>query len=231
MRLIVRTNSAYDPDRLRKNLGATRSRQQGSKFVDFVKVPWWPLGEAVLWCATSRTFVICLNAEDMDKVPDQPAPNVDHLPPPIVSLLKYRSDKGTFFWFVAHADHWDQTFLKFFLAAWPAEDRQTLFKIQTIGLGLRADTGATTSRQRPARISEEVKPENRGIAVDLVVTTPSDLDSVAVRNAIEGGVDRLKLSIRNSGGADTGYSAELFGAPAEWESALQSLKGKVPGLK
>jgi hypothetical protein len=231
MRLIVRTRSAYDVDRLRPALGATRSRQEGNKFVDYIKPSGWPLPEAVLWCATSKTFIICLTAEDMAKVPEQPFPNVDHLAPQIADLLKTRSDKGTFFYLVGHADHWDKTFLNLLLLKWPDEDRKTFFKIQTIGIGLRADTGATTSRQRPARITEEVKPENKGIAVDLIVTTQSDENRADVRNALEGGIERLKLSIRNSSSNDNRYSAELFGTPAEWETALQALKAKVPGLK
>jgi hypothetical protein len=231
IQLIVRTRSTYDQDQLRQKLGVTRSRQEGSRNVDYIKPPGWPLGEAVLWCATSKTFIICLTAEDMAKVPEQPAPSIDHLPPQIGDLLRYRSDKGTFFYLVGHAEHWDKTILNLLLLKWPEEDRKTLFKIQTIGIGLRADSGATTSRQRPARISEEVKPENKGIAVDLVVTTQSDLDTVAVRDSIEGGVDRLKLSIRNTSSSDNRYSAELFGTPAEWETALQALKAKVPGLK
>jgi hypothetical protein len=231
VRLVVRTNEAYDADKLRERLQTTHSRKDGNKTLDYVKISALPIGEPVLWCAAPRTYVICLSSEDMAKVPDQPSTNVDRFVRPIPDLLRSRSDKEDFLSVVAHSDHWEKTPLSLLVQKWPEEDRKLLFKVRTVGVGLRADRGATTSRQRPARITEEVKPEDKGIAADIVFQTNSDLDTVAVRDSLLEGVNRLKLSLRDSSGGDNRFSAEIFGTPAEWDAAIKSIRDNAGGKK
>ena len=225
MCLVVRTRSRYDAAKLREKLNATRSKTEGAKSIDLIRLP-GVLGEAALWCPTPRTFIICRPAEEIAKVPDVPTKGVEHLSSqPLVELLSARSDRDTFLWLVAHSNDWQKTSL-----AWPLlslkmtpEDRQTLFSVRTVGVGLRLDRGAVTTRARPARISEEVKPEKRGIAVDLVVKTAGDTAALDVRKALEDRLEKLNLEIKDSNLKENRYSVTISAKPAEWEQAAQLL--------
>ncbi len=104
------------------------------------------------------------------------------------------------------------------------EDRQTLFSVRTIGIGLRLDRGAVTTRSRPARITEEVKPDQRGIAADIVIKTAGETDLVDVRNALENRLEKMNLEIKDSNLKENRYSATISAKPAEWEQALQLLR-------
>ena len=133
-RIIVRTKSAYDAEAVRAELGRTGSKPIGTKTVDTLSPPGLPI-QMVMWCATARTLIICHRPEDMEKIPDVPHENCDQLPAPMVDLLKYRSDRDSFLWLVAHNEDWSKTILT--LLNLPTEQRKTLFKTQTIGLALR----------------------------------------------------------------------------------------------
>ncbi|MFL5340074.1 MAG: hypothetical protein ACJ8F7_07975 [Gemmataceae bacterium] len=223
VRLVVRTRGSYDPERLREKLGVTRSRAEGTKSIDLCKLPGLPM-ELALWCATSRTFVIC-SIEDVAKVPDQPVRGVDHLDPSLADLLRARSDRETFFWLVAHSEDWSRTGVILLTGGVPAEERKTLFSMRTLGVGLRLDSGTTTTRSRPARITEEVKPgDQRGVAADVVVMTAGEPDAIAVRDAIENRVEKMPLEIKNSDLKQNRYSVTISGKPTEWAQAIQALR-------
>lgn len=221
IRLVIRTRSDYDPGKLREKLGATRSRTEGAKAIDFIRPPGIPM-EVVLWCASPRTMVICRTVEDMAKVPDSPRPDGSHLAPPMVDLLNNRSDRDSFFWLVAHSDNWDKTLLPVLLARLPVADRKAILQIQTLGIGLRMDRGAVTSRSRPARVTEEVRLDKRSIAVDLI-TLSGSVEAVEIRNHFEQKLEKLKLEVKESEIRDRRYSVTLAGTASEWEQAIKAL--------
>ena len=220
-RLIVRTKSAYDPDKIREKLGRTGSKPLGTKTVDTLSPPRLPF-ELVLWCATPRTLIICHRPEDMQKIPDDPHPTSDHLSSAMTDVLKYRTDRDSFLWLVAHSDDWSKTLLA--LAKIPAESRKTLFKAQTVGLALRPDRGAITSRNRPARVTETIDPARTGVALDLVVKARSDEDALDLRKLFDDWFDGLKLDVRDSNLKETRYSATVAGSPKEFEDIVKTLR-------
>ncbi|HLZ09360.1 MAG TPA: hypothetical protein VKT80_12270, partial [Chloroflexota bacterium] len=224
-RVIVRTKSSYDADGIRNKLGRTGSKQLGTKTVDTLALPWlprWLPVEPVLWCATPRTLIICSRADDMQKIPDEPRANPDHLPAPIVELLKHRSDRDSFLWLVGYSEDWSKTL--FALLKIPAEQRKTLFKVQSVGLALRPDSGKITSRARPARVTETVTPEGSGVALDLVATTRTDEDALDLRTLLDNWFDALKLDVRDSNLKETRFSATIAGSPKEFEQIVRTLR-------
>jgi len=223
IRLVVRTHSSYDPEKLREKLGATRSKTEGTKAIDLIRLAGLP-GDAALWCATARTFVINYPAEDAANIPNEPAKGIEHLAPELVELLRARSDRDTFFWLVGHSQDWHTPALTLITLKMKPEDRQTLYSVRTIGIGLRLDRGAVTTRSRPARITEEVKPDQRGIAADIVIKTAGEIDLVDVRNALENRLEKMNLEIKDSNLKENRYSATISAKPAEWEQALQLLR-------
>lgn len=228
-RLIVRTRSSYDAEALRDKLGAFRSKQEGAKTLDSIRPQGVPL-EAVLWCATAKTFVITLTPEDMAKVPDEPAKNVDRLAPQLVDLMRYHSDKGTFFWLIGHAENWEPTTLGLLLKTSKKltnEERKKLFKLQTFAVAMRVDSGTVTSRARPARITENVDPQSRGYAVDLALTAANDEDAVEVRDLFELWLKNQQLEIRGEQRKGPVYSATLSGTPDDWNKAVASIRGSL----
>jgi hypothetical protein len=224
IRVVVQTRSSYDADDLRKKLGSKRSKKEGDRPYDLVQPAGLPF-EFALWCATPRTYVMCYPAEDLAKVPAEPNPHVERFAAPIADLLRYRSDRDSFFWAVAHADDWQTTPL-----AWLNFDEATkkmLFQIRTLGVGLRMDRGTITSRVRPARITEEVKPGPKPVALDLVVMTAAGSDMPAIRESIENWIDKQKLETRDSNLNDNRYTVTVTGSPDDWERAIKSLRERT----
>jgi len=226
VRLIVRTRSTYDAEALRTKLGSFRTKQEGAKTLDSIRPPGIPI-EAVLWCATAKTFVITLTPEDMDKVPDQPSKDVNRLAPQLVDLMRYRGEKGTFFWLMGHSDNWEKTTIGFLSKTSKKltdEERKKLFKMHTFALGMRMETGAVPSRARPARITEQVDPDARGYAADLVLNSESDEDAIALRSLVEGWLKNQRLELRDSTLKGPLYAASIAGDPDDWDSALKSVR-------
>ena len=228
IRIVVQTKSGYDADELRKRLGTKRSKKEGERSYDVVQPPGLPF-EFALWCCTAKTFVLCYPVEDFARIPAEPNPHVERFAPPIADLLRYRSDRDDFLSAVAHADDWNKTPLA--LLNLKKEDRETLFQVHTLGIGLRMDKGTITSRSRPARITEEVKPGPKGVALDLVVMTAGGTDMPAVRESVEKWIDRQKLETRDSRLNENLYSVSVIGTPEEWERALKSLKTSLAKSK
>ncbi len=224
IRVVVQTRSSYDADDLRKKLGSKRSKKEGDRPYDLVQPAGVPF-EFALWCATPRTFVMCYPAEDIGKVPAEPNPNVDRFSAPIADLLRYRSDRDTFFWVVAHADDWRRTPVA--LLNIDDATKKKLFQIRTLGVGLRMDTGTITSRVRPARITEEVRPGPKPVALDLVVITAGGADMPAIRESIENWIDKQKLETRDSNLNDNRYTVTVTGSPDDWERAIKSLRERT----
>lgn len=225
VRIVVQTRSHYDADDLRKRLGTKRTKKEGERSYDVVQPSGTPF-EFALWCSTSKTFVLTYPVEEFAKTPAEPNPQVDRFAAPIADLLRNRSDRDDFVSVVAHADDWRKTPIA--LLNLKEEDRKLWFQVRTLGMGLRMDKGTITSRNRPARITEEVKPGPRGVALDLIIVTAGGTDMPAVREALEKWIDRQKLETKDSRLNENLYSVSMVGTPEEWERALKSLRDKAP---
>jgi hypothetical protein len=225
IRIVVQTRSNYDADDLRKRLGTKRSKKEVERSYDVVQPAGLPF-EFALWCSTSKTFVLCYPVEDFGKIPAEPNPQVDRFAVQIADLLRNRSDRDDFVSIVVHADDWKKTPVG--LLNLKEEDRKILFQVRTLGIGMRMDKGTITSRNRPARITEEVKPGPKAVALDLVIATAGGTDMPAVRQALENWIERQKLEIRDSRLNENLYTLTLSGTPEEWERALRSLRNQAP---
>src|SRR5262249_42176305 len=124
--------------------------------------------EFALWSPTPHTLIAVYPADELTKIPAQPSENADRFAAPLAELLKARAERDSFLWLAAHSDHWEETSLPKtlpLLGVWP-----DLFKhaadIRTIGLAMRKETGATTTRARPARVTEGTQPDPRAVALD-----------------------------------------------------------------
>src|SRR5262249_6435522 len=104
--LVVRTKAPADLAKLRKALRSTRTFHENDRELDEVQPP--GLLPMALWLASPRTLVLSRTAADLAKVPLRPAEGIDHLPPPLADLLRYRSEKESLVWLVAHANDWTQ---------------------------------------------------------------------------------------------------------------------------
>jgi hypothetical protein len=226
VRLIVRTRSSYNAASVRERLGSFRSKQDGSKQIDLIRPNGLPV-EAVLWCATERTFVVTITPEDMQRVPDEPAKNVERLAAPLVDLMRYRTEKGTYFWLMGHSEDWEKTSLKIFLNKWTVEERKKLFRVRTFAAAMRVDGGVVTSRARPARITEKVDPGERGLAVELAVITATDADSIVIREACEAWIKNKNLEMRDGNLNGPLYTMSMAGSALEWEKAIDALRAGI----
>jgi hypothetical protein len=229
--VVVRTRGAYDAGELRNRLGSKASKKDGERAYNVVQPPGLPL-EFSLWCPSSRTFVLCYPPDRLVKTPVEPNVEIDRFAPSIADLLRYRSDRDTFFWIVAHAEDWNKTSLPALralkLLPFTENDMKTVNQVRTFGLGLRVDKGVISSRNRPARITEEVKPGPKGIAMDLVVITAGGTDMPAVRESLESWIERQKLDVRDTNLDQNRYTLSVIGTPEEWERALKALMDRVP---
>ena len=133
--LVAQTRAPYDPETVRKALGATRSDKRGPKTC-------YPFNlgnsvfQAALWCPSENVLVVAFTPERLGDVPDVPHSGLDHLPEPLRPLVRDPLDPGSQAWVVGHADRWDETLLGL-LVKLPPEDKQTLALARTVGLWMR----------------------------------------------------------------------------------------------
>jgi hypothetical protein len=66
---------------------------------------------ACLWCAAETVFVLALDPEDFDAVPDEPHRGLDYLDPDLCRLLLDRVARDAEAFVVAHGKRWDKTSL------------------------------------------------------------------------------------------------------------------------
>ena len=137
--LVVQTRHRYDPEKVQRALRATRSPEPGKQLFRFhVERP--PV-DAVLWFAAERTLVVALTQEDLERVPETPAPGIGHLTPPLQDMLKTRLGPGDQVWAVGHAADWEKTTAKLLSGALRRRDRQVLEDVRTFGAWLQFDEG------------------------------------------------------------------------------------------
>jgi hypothetical protein len=226
IRLIVKTRQSLEPEKVAQKLGAFRTATAGSKTIQRIKPPGLPL-EAGMWCPDARTLVICSPPEDLANVPDEPFKSVDLLSAPLADLLKYRPEKETVCWAVAHHADWSATALPLLLTRQPKELRDRILSIQTAGIGIRIDSGKNPIRARPARATEVPTPEPSGIALDLTLWTKSPEQAVEIKSAIEAWINGSKLTLQSGGGVEERrYTLTVTGDPVgiarsirEWDRA------------
>jgi hypothetical protein len=139
--LVVQTRHRYDPEKVQRELKASRSPEPGKKLFRFHVGR--PPVDAVLWFAAERTLIVALTPEDMERVPATPEPGIAHLAAPLQEMLKTRLGPGDQAWAVGHAADWEKTTVKLPLAALRKDDRQTLEKVRTFGTWLQFDEGLT----------------------------------------------------------------------------------------
>lgn len=224
IRLVVRTKSAYDEQAVRNKLGAKASKKLGEREYAIITPPGLPffLREWAMWCPSTRTLVAVFPPEDLESVPEKPLTDVSRFGAPIAAMLKERPDRDDFFTLVGYSENWKDTALGMILNATP--ERNQLFQLRLIGIGVRKDSGKTQSRSRPARVTETPEIDPRSIAVDFVFTAGPDADIAAIANGVTDWIERNKLLARDVNRHENRYSATFAGNPDEWERALGTLK-------
>jgi hypothetical protein len=223
----VRTKNAYDQAALRAKLGGKKdSKDKANRDYVVIQPPGMPL-EGAFWGPTPRTLVVCFPEKDFEKVPAHPAENVDRFDPALAALLRSRSERGTFFWLVAHADDWRKTGVQLpliLLMKMKADDLNLIFQARTISLGMRIDTGTITTRSRPARITEQPVPEGRRVALDMFFETAPDADMAQMSDALDAWILKQKLMPHDASWKDHTYTGIVSGTPEDWGRALRSLR-------
>jgi hypothetical protein len=219
--IVVRTREPYNYDALKTKLGskATKKSPEGREY-DLIQPPALPV-EFAMWRPSPQTFVICYPETDFAKVPAKPTDDTNRFAEPIAELLRHRTERGSFLWLVAHSEAWDKvTPLKLL----PKLDPQMLAELRTIGLGVRMDTGARIKRARPARITEEIDPTARGIAMDLVIEAEAGTEMTPIEDALTNWTKNHDLMMHDEERRDTRFSAIITAQPDQWGKAFQSLR-------
>jgi hypothetical protein len=118
--LVVRTRQAYDADRVKKTLQATKPRSEavpggGKRTIYSAKVQNLPLPlqnlPLLLWLADERTFVLNLFSKKMEDVPVQPDEDASQFPAELRQVIQQRLDAGTPIWLAGHSNNWELTLL------------------------------------------------------------------------------------------------------------------------
>jgi len=92
---------------------------------------------AYLWCAGETIFVIALDPEDVDAVPDEPHRGLDYLDRDLCQLLIDRVPKDAEAFVAAHGQAWDQTSLSSYVERFIGSDG--LKSLSDICFGARFD--------------------------------------------------------------------------------------------
>jgi hypothetical protein len=146
--LVVRTRQAYDPEKVRKALEASRPRQLpaaggGKRTVYSARVRNLPL-EVLLWLADERTFVLALFSK-MEDVPLSPSEGASPLDSELRQVLEQRLGAGVPLWLAGHSADWQQTLLPTLLVGWKGLPVLHRFKdVRTFAIALQ--------REKPARL-------------------------------------------------------------------------------
>ena len=146
----------------------------------------------------------------------------------MAELLRARAERDSFLWLAAHSDDWKQTSFRqtLPLIGVPAEFLTKAADVRTLGLAMRKETGSTTTRSRPARVTEGSEPDPHAVALDLVLVTKPDADVPALVDGIMSWADAQRLAANNAETKDNRYSVTLVGTPEDWSRAFQSLTKK-----
>jgi hypothetical protein len=228
--IVVRTRDSINLDALRSKLGSKGTKKVGeSREYDLIQLSELSL-ECAMWQPSPQTLVICYPEKDFEKVPAEPTADVSRFSQPIAELLKFRTERGTFLWLVAHSEEWDKVAA---LKLLPKIDHQLLMEIQTVGLGVRMDTGERAKRSRPARISQEIDPTARGIALDLVIEAVAGTEMNPIDDSLQDWANKHDLIMHDSERNETRFSTTITGQPDQWGKAFRSLQtnGKQNGGK
>jgi hypothetical protein len=144
--LVVRTRQAYDPEKVRKALEASRPRQLpatggGKRTVYSARVRNLPL-EFLLWLADERTFVLGLFSK-MEDVPHLPQDSALPLDSEVRRVLEQRLGAGVRIWLAGHAADWQQTLLPTLLAGWKGLPVLHRFKdVRTFAIAIQPEKPA-----------------------------------------------------------------------------------------
>ena len=131
--VVVRTLRPYDAEAVKKTLGAEPAVAASGKAL-FRGRP-QELGlRPVVWFADSRTLVLGALEKHLDAVPDQPAENLDALPPAVKEALNQRVDVGDLVWVVGHSDDWRKTAASLLLGALPPKDAELLGRVRSFAV-------------------------------------------------------------------------------------------------
>src|SRR5262249_39771986 len=99
-------------------------------------------------------------------------------------------------------------------------------EIRTMGLAMRKETGATTTRARPARVSEGTPSDPHAVALDLVLIGRADADMPALVDGLTSWADTQHLATNNANTSDVRYSVTLVGTPEDWSRAFGGVMKK-----
>ncbi len=140
--LVVRTRWPIDEREVRQNLDAKPTRERQGRMVYRFKPDL--VGDAYLWRGDDRTLIVVLNAKDLDAIPSNIRPGVEHLPSPLASCLKERVRSATI-WAVGHVNDWNNTPLQLLSVAKRNEDWNLVSKLRTFGGWMQVAEAVTFS--------------------------------------------------------------------------------------
>jgi hypothetical protein len=229
MRIVIRSKSEIGLDAVRAKLGARSPKTEKDREYFPFQARLGPLSpEFALWSPAPHTLVAVYPADELSKIPAQPDNNADRFAAPIAELLHSRAERDSFLWLAAHADDWSKTSLP---ATLPLLGVSPDFlahakDIRTVGLAMRKETGATTTRARPARVSEGSAPESHAVALDLTLIARLDADMPSLVDGIMAWTDKNNLATNNAETKDARYTVTMVGTPEQWSQAVNSLTKK-----
>jgi hypothetical protein len=228
-RIVVRTKSEIDFDAVRAKLQAGSAKKDKDREYYPFTIRGLPLPlEFALWSPAPHTLVAVYPPTEVGLVPAQPSDNADRFAAPLAELLKARPERDSFIWLAAHNDNWNNTSLHTTLPllGLSREFVKKAGEVRTIGLAMRKETGATTTRARPARVSEGTPPDPRAVALDLVLIGRPDADMPDLIDGLTSWADAQHLATNNANSSDVRYSVTLVGAPEDWSRAFGGLMKK-----
>lgn len=143
--LIVHGFQPHQAARILKKLHAVRIPEAAYK--DCYRIQWGDSGfKPTLWCpAEGRTLIVALAPADLDASLGKPRQGIEHLPASVQTMLRERMNAPTPIWAVATSQEWDKTILTQVLANLPAQTRDMLLKVRTLGVWLEIDTPMTVN--------------------------------------------------------------------------------------
>jgi hypothetical protein len=134
--LVVTTNKAYDPEKIRQQLKTSPAPVPGKKET-YKFTPEHSVFSPSLWFAGPRTLVLGLSGKDLEAVPAQPRSGLESPDPELRGILTQRMVPGTPLWMVGRPRQWNQT-LTWGILAGPLQKQgqpvESLTKVRMFGV-------------------------------------------------------------------------------------------------
>ncbi len=136
--VVFHTAQPFDEEKLRQRIKGTKVPSPGKKTIYSFRIPQQDI-QVNLWIADGRTVVLSLFADQLERLPSQPAADLQQLPQELRTVLKQRREPVAPVWIAGHSRDWSKTWAALFLNRMKKEDLVKINSLRTFGVWIVPD--------------------------------------------------------------------------------------------